>query len=51
MIDRQMVTAKKEHVCFGCLEKINPGEKYEKRRYGARHHPICRKCSWIRDVS
>ena len=50
MIDRQIVVAKKEHRCFGCLEKINPGEKYEKRRYGARHHPICRKCSWMERV-
>ena len=50
MIDRQIVVAKKEHCCFGCLEKINPGEKYEKRRYGERYHPICRKCSWMTEA-
>ena len=50
MIDRQIVVAKKEYVCFGCLEKIKPGEKYEKRRYGKRYHPICRKCSWMTEA-
>ena len=50
MIDRQIVVAKKEYVCFGCLEKIKPGEKYEKRRYGKRHHPVCQKCSWMTEA-